>query len=529
MGKYINPGNEGFARILRSPYVDKTGIIGLVNQVIDTPQSLICVSRPRRFGKSYAAQTLCAYYDCSCDSAALFDGLSISTEDDAKSLYHQHLNRYNVICLDMAGIIAEVGVRDVASHAKNLIASDLANEFPQIDPLISLSSMLLKVVELTGKKVFMIIDEWDAPIRQAIGKQDVQQGYLEFLRSLFKNTGITERVFAGVYMTGILPVKKDGSQSALSDFGEFTMLKPYGFARYVGFLEEDVRVLCETHNGSMDELKRWYDGYELKGVGPVYNPNSVMKALLLGECASFWAQSSVSDNLMSYLSIDFDGVAKAAADLLGGNPVAIDASGFKNDLESFGSRDDVLTLLVHLGYLSYDEETRTVRIPNEEVRIEFSRSIRMDAREETVRRLRESDQLIQDTISMNSEAVAAQIERIHEQETTPLFYNDEQALRSVIKLAYFCYKDHYVQLEELPSGTGFADVAYIPRKNSPYPALVVELKWNDSAEAAVEQIRRKRYPDALKDFGGDILLVGISYDKHASSESRKHSCLIERA
>lgn len=202
--------------------------------------------------------------------------------------------------------------------------------------------------------------------------------------------------------------------------------------------------------------------------------------------------------------------------------------GFANDLVTFRNRDDVLTLLIHLGYLAYDKETKTVHIPNEEIRLEFARSVREVKRDETIRRIRESEQLICDTIHGNAEAVAARIEKIHAEETAVLFYNNEQSLRSVIKLAYFSYRDHYLKFEELPSGDGYADLVYLPKKSSQMPALVIELKWNQSAEGAIAQIKEKHYPDVLSGYGGDILLVGVAYDKDARGEKRKHTCVIEK-
>ena len=159
---------------------------------------------------------------------------------------------------------------------------------------------------------------------------------------------------------------------------------------------------------------------------------------------------------------------------------------------------------------------------------EFARTIREVKRDETIRRVRESDQLIYDTVHGNADAVAAQIEKIHAEETAVLFYNDEQALRSVIKLAYFSYKDRYLKFEELPAGDGYADIVYFPKKNSMLPALVIEMKWSKSAKGAIDQIKDRRYPDAIKDYGGEVLLVGINYDKDAPAGKRKHECIIEK-
>ncbi len=230
---------------------------------------------------------------------------------------------------------------------------------------------------------------------------------------------------------------------------------------------------------------------------------------------------------MGYINLDFDGLGRTVAELIGGVETKVDTKGFANDLVTFRDRDDVLTLLIHLGYLTYDEETQKVHIPNEEIRLEFVKAIRQVRRADTIRRVRESEQLIEDTVHGKEEAVARQIEKIHREES-PLYYNNEQALRSVIKRAYFNYGDEYLMFEELPAGVGYADIVYLPKKESVLPALVIELKWNRSVEGAIQQIKSRRYPEAIKGYGGDILLVGISYDKGASAGKRVHQCRIER-
>ena len=251
-----------------------------------------------------------------------------------------------------------------------------------------------------------------------------------------------------------------------------------------------------------------------------------MEAVRYHSCRSYWTETSASKNLMDYISMDFDGLSKTIAELLGGIEVPVDTNGFANDLVTFQNKDDILTLLIHLGYLAYHENTKMAHIPNEEIRLEFSKSVRKVRREETIRRVRESDQLIMDTIQMKADAVAARIQKIHAEETAILYYNDEQALRSVIKLAYFSYKDYYLKFEELPAGDGYADLVYFPKKTTALPALVIELKWKKSAQGAIAQIKEKRYPDALQGYGKDVLLVGISYN--VENDKRKHTCVIEK-
>ncbi len=571
MGNYLNPGNSGFSSIRNDIYVDKSKMIALINETIDTPRRLTCVSRPRRFGKSFAAKMLCAYYDRSCDSSALFEDLEIAKNPGQDDSYQKYLNRYDVIYLDMTAVIGAVGDKTgIVPFVVRNVTKELVKAYPELEIAEAFHDTLANATILAGTKFVMIIDEWDAPIREGKDDLEVQREYLEFLRALFKNSGATDKVFAAAYMTGILPIKKDGSQSAISDFKEYTIANPRNFAEYVGFTEKEVEGLCAGQDAGFSLMKQWYDGYTM-GQTSVYNPSSVMEALRNREFASYWTETSASKSLMEYISLDFDGMSKTIAKLLGGIDVSVDINGFANDLVTFRDQDDVLTLLIHLGYLAYDRETKTARIPNEEIRMEFAKSVRKVNRDETVRRVRESDRLIMDTVQENAEAVAAQIEKIHAEETAPLFYvigneisydvepsggcaqaqsgtrrysgrawresfasetlysNNEQSLRGVIKLAYFSYKDYYLKFEELPSGEGHADIVYFPKRNSPMPVLVVELKWNQSAEGAIDQIKEKRYPQALSGYGGDILLVGIAYDKDAKAGERKHACVIERA
>lgn len=529
MGTYFNPGKSGFERIRKEEYVDKTGLISLLNGTLDSTRGLTCISRPRRFGKSYVTQMLCAYYDRSCDAEELFRDLAIANDPS----FHEHLNRYIVISLDLTSFVSMakrdgLAMRDIPRLIEARLLSELREEYPELGSGVSLSGGLIQLVEREKCKIVFIIDEWDAVIREAPDDQEAQKNYLYMLRSWFKNANFTSKVVAAAYMTGILPIKKDGSQSAISDFNEFTMIKPRMFGEYVGFTEPEVAALCEKHGVDFARMKQWYDGYYFQGVGSVYNPNSVMKAIQYRDFDSYWVETSAAESLMDYIRRDFKGLSRTIAELIGGVDVRVSTLGFANDLKTFRGKDDVLTLLIHLGYLAYNSENETVHIPNEEIRREFSRAIRNVENGETVRRLQESDRLFEDTIHMNEDAVAAQIEKVHTEETSPLHYNREESLRSVIKLAYYTYRDYYLQWEELPTGDGYADVVYIPRRNSEWPALVIELKWNQNAESAIDQIMKKQYPEGLRNLDCEILLVGISYNKSAPAGERKHQCKIIR-
>ena len=533
VGIYVNPGNIAFQRINNSEYVDKTQIIDLINARIGTNNNLVCISRPRRFGKSFAAQTLSAYYDCSCDSHALFDDKKIAKCES----YTEHLNQYNVICFDVTSFVSvarrtQRPLSDVPNMITEALQKELVETHSQLRPDMSLTECILRCVEGTkdepGRKFVFIIDEWDAVIREAKDEPATQKQYLDLLREWFKNIAFTPKVVAAAYMTGILPIKKDGSQSAISDFKEYTMVKPRDFGGYVGFTEEEVRRICKDKNVDFETTKRWYDGYTFEGVGSVYNPNSVMQAIDNNDFDSYWTETSAAEGLMEYISHDYNGLTKTIAELIAGIDVKVSVTGFANDLTTFRGKDDVLTLMIHLGYLAYDSVNKTVRIPNEEIKLEFQKAVKEVKHTATLERLRASEQLFLDTIEGNETAVAEQIEKIHMEETSPIHYNKEDSLRSVIKLAYYTYRDNYVQWEELPAGAGYADVAYLPKYDSGYPILVIELKWNKDAETAIQQIKNRHYPDSFKGFGKEIILVGITYDKDTPAGNRKHICKIEK-
>lgn len=375
MGNYLNPGNSGFEAIRKTPYVDKSGLISLINHTIGIKQMLTCISRPRRFGKSFAAQMLCAYYDKTCDSAPLFQDLIIAQDPQ----YREHLNRYNVIYLDMTAVIGETGTIDIVPYIKRNLIRELTETYQDLNVTESFVATLLRFVTLADNRFIMIIDEWDAPIRESKCNPQSQKEYLEFLRTLFKNSGATSQIFAAAYMTGILPIKKDGSQSAISDFREFSILDPGVYAAFTGFTEEEVRALCHTYHMDFDEAKSWYDGYSFDRAESVYNPYSIMSAMQNGKFRSYWKKTSAAEALLTYIDMDEDGLQDDIAKLISSEEIEVDTEGFENDFETFKNKDDVLTLLIHLGYLAYTEDAPgcgTVRIPNKEARIELDKILR---------------------------------------------------------------------------------------------------------------------------------------------------------
>ena len=525
MGTYVNPGNGAFKRILKGNYIDKTGMIGIINNRIESFDILICISRPRRFGKSYAAKMLCAYYDHTCKSDSLFDDKEVSKSDS----YKDHLNQYNVIYLDISGIVSKMNtlnipIRNVAMRIKELINQEIRISFSDIPHYDDASDAILAVVRKTEKQFVFIIDEWDAIIREAKNDTETQKAYLDLLREWFKNGNFTSEAVAAAYMTGILPIKKDKSQSAISDFDEVTVLEPGEFSEYMGFTENEVKELCKRHDMNFEEAKQWYDGYTFSNTQSIYNPYSIMKAMQKRVYRSYWQHTSAAENLETLININKDGLQEDVLKLIAGEQIVVNTSRFKNDFATFTSKDDVLTLLIHLGYLVYNPETRRVRIPNEEVRFEFDDLLQNAQHTKLAKLVQDSEKLLQDTLNGNETEVANAIVRVRDTNYAPMFYNNEQALRYVIKFAYIICVDYYLKVEELPTGHGIADVVFIPKRDTSLPAMIVELKWNETSDSAIQQIKEKRYPSVLKGYVGDMVLVGINYNE----KSKKHSCKIER-
>lgn len=521
MGNYLNCGNAGFTAAVKGIYVDKTEMISFINSTLGTMDKLTCMSRPRRFGKTFAAKMLCAYYDKSCDSRELFDDLAIAGDPS----YKKYLNQYDVIFLDITWFIASAeDIRNVVNTLQRKVMEELREIYPEAKKENTLPETLTAIHAVTGNKFIIIIDEWDALLREAKEDTVLQGEYINLLRGLFKNSGFTDKVIEAAYMTGILPIKKYGSQSAVSDFREYTMLMPRKLAKYMGFTEAEVQRLCEHYHMDFEEMKRWYDGYSFSRLKSVYSPNSVMEAIKNEEFGSYWTRTETYEALKVYIDMDMDGLREAILQMLGGEKIRIMTGSFQNDMTSIRSRDDVLTLMAHLGYLAYDSEEKAVFIPNEEVKEEFVLAVNGSRHEEMARLIRLTDHLLEETLRIDEDAVAAALEEIHKSVSSPINYNNEGSLRGTIHFAYLGCIEEFIRIDELPSGHGYADVVFIPKRGSAMPVLLIELKWNRSAESAIEQIRNRDYPQALEDYGGELLLVGVNYDE----KTKKHTCRIER-
>jgi hypothetical protein len=286
------------------------------------------------------------------------------------------LNKYDVIYLDMSWFISSTeNIKNVVKELQKQIIEDLYATYPEAEKKEALSRVLLSVSQVSGGKFIFVIDEWDALFREAKEDTELQSEYIQLLREIFKGS-FTDDTIEAAYITGILPIKKYGTQSAMTDFKEFTMLQPEPLEQYVGFTEEEVRTLCEHSDLKFSDMQRWYDGYVMGDGIHVYSPKSVIDALERKRIRNYWTQTETYESLKIYIDMDFDGLQEAIVQMLGGARYPIDAMSFQNDMTSIQCQDDVLTLLVHLGYLAYDADEQTVYIPNEEVRQEFIRAVK---------------------------------------------------------------------------------------------------------------------------------------------------------
>ena len=520
MGTYINVGNEGFRRIRNSEYVDKSELISVVNSTMFTEQCLSCVTRCRRFGKSMAAKMLCAYYDHSCDSRSLFADLQIANDPS----FEEHLNKYPVIYLDMTAFVTKYHDDGIVQEIDKALRADVLKAYPgqETQDGDDLMDCLIRIAEATGERFVFIIDEWDAICREFRPGTSAMDRYVNWLRRMFKSMEGT-RVFAGVYMTGILPIKKYKTESGLNNFIEYSMVSPGGMARYFGFTKDEVQALAAKHGMDFDELEKWYDGYLIGDVPSMFNPNSVIQAIRRRRCKSYWASTGAFDAVAHYIQMNFEGLKDDIIRMMAGNKCPVDPTGFQNDMSVIRNRYDVLTVLIHLGYLAFDWQKRECYVPNFEVSGELSNAVEETNWTNVVKALQESEDLLQATLEGDCEAVAKGIDNAHDENTSILSYNNENSLACVLSIAYYYARNDYIIHRELASGKGFADLVLIPRKNVDSPAIVLELKYNKDADSAIDQIKRKNYPAKVAQYNGDLLLVGINYDK----QTKTHDCKME--
>ncbi len=558
MGTYLNPGKAAFEEAIKSEiYVDKTEMIAFLNNVVKTKQKYVSVSRPRRFGKTMAADMICAYYDREANSRALFENRKLAQSSFFQSTgyeanWDRYLGQFDVIRVVMTKIFnKKKTVSDALSEMQRLIIRDLKKAYPNIE-LFNDQDLIQTIEDVYAdhnRQVVFVIDEWDAVFRERQEDKEGQTEFLGFLRDLMKDNSH----IALAYMTGILPIKKYGKHSALNMFTEYSMMFPRQLAKYTGFTENEVEQLCCQYGRDYASVKNWYDGYdvsdiippdpdhqELKATGEspkavrysLYSPLSVVEAMTTGVIKDYWNDTETYEALAEYIRKDYDGLKDAVALLMDGGRLKIDTSAYQNDMTTFHSRDDILSLLIHLGYLGYDDEYSEVFIPNQEILDEFKTSTKTGEWITPFKTYETSTKLLKATWAEDVEKVAELLEEAHNRAGNKT-YNDEAALSYAIQYAYYAAQKYYTTILELDTGKGYADIVYLPSpKYSDKPALLIELKYNKDADTAIAQIKRQQYPDRLEHYKGNLLLIGIDYDRkmqNGKPEFKHHHCRIERA
>lgn len=528
MGTYLNPGNQNFLSFVNTgKYIDKTMLIDVTNRHLDDPSAkYVCVSRPRRFGKSIAENMLVAYYSKGADSKKLFSNYKIAKTQD----YERNLNKYNVVYIDLNATFAKwQGLPDderdksVIYFLNKIVCQEFKTFFTDVDfgEYTSLAEYIQRVYAQKNETFIIVIDEYDVLVREQVADDELER-YRSFLVSLFKNTPLMPAISLA-YLTGILPVMKDKIQSKLNTFIPYTMLYAGDFAEFVGFTDEEVKLLCKQNDCNYNLCKSWYDGYKL-GDFDVYNPESVIKTVTSQRFMSYWSGTSTYLVVDEKIRMNFSGIKEDVIAMLSGDKISVDVEKYDNTMTGFRSKDDVYAFLIHLGYLAYDEKSARCYIPNREIHKEWQKVVADNSDyAETNKIIKDSEELLKQTLLGNESAVAVALDRSHIHVTSNRSYNNEYCLQSAIYLAYLYALNDYTVIKELTTGKGFADIVYIPF-DSTKSAIIIELKHNKSADTALTQIKEKRYFDSLANWKGDILFVGINYDE----TSKTHACKIER-
>ncbi|MBO6149475.1 MAG: AAA family ATPase, partial [Lachnospiraceae bacterium] len=482
MGIYLNPGNEVFRRVTSADiYVDKTMMLKITNDMLDTAYNYVCMSRPRRFGKTIAGNMLSSYYSKGCDSKKIFDKLKISEDPD----YLKHLNKHNVIQIDLNSEYQDAeDKKELIKNIRSDIKKELIQNFPDagISETDSLGKCILKIYSEKHETFIFIIDEYDVLVREQV-PQELFDDFLSFLNGLFKSNTLRPAISLA-YITGILPVVRDKIQSKLNNFDEYTILDANRFAEYVGFTAEEVKYLCEEHSINFDECRHWYDGYSQYGY-EIYNPESVVKCIKLKRFDGYWGKTSSYRVITDRLEQNFKGLKDDIIKMLSGENVDVNVSSYLNTMDSFETKDDVFTYLIHLGYLAYDMDEKTCRIPNKEIRLEWFNAIAASSDYSvTDEIIKASKDLLEKTIAGDADAAAASLDISHIHVSSNRSYTNEDVLQSAIYLSYIYALNKYTVIKEATSGKGFADVVFIPFKSGD-PAMVIELKHNKSSESGL--------------------------------------------
>ncbi len=521
MSFYLNQNNGKFLSYYNDEvFIDKSMMINVINKNFNKETfKYMCVTRPRRFGKTMALSMLNAYYSKGCNSKEIFEKLNISKD----STYLDHLNKHNVIWLDMANIYTSIRDKnDFLIELETNLLDDLSEAFPNILKKIdnSIGKAILRINSKLNEKFIFLIDEWDVIFREQEDNTKLCNQYIDFLRNLFKSSNVSNCIDL-VYMTGILPIKRYRSESALNMFREYNMIDPRGLELYFGFTEEETKGLCSEYNMNFDEIKSWYDGYKLNGID-IYNPKSVVEAIITRKCKDCWVNTSARESIMDYMNYDNGALKDLIVKMIAGEEIDVDVRKFDNDLTKIDSSDAALTVLIHLGYLAYDEDRGKCYIPNHEIKEEFIISIDKLKWNNIYNPISSSKDLLEKTLEGDTKFINETLDKNHNELATIFNKNKEDVLGIIVYISYYNAKKYYEIIKEANTTKGRADLVFKPKDNTHIP-FIIELKADDSAENAIKQINNKEYIEVLGDYHGKVMLVGINYD----SKLLKHDTKIK--
>lgn len=493
-------------------YVDKSGMLEIISQRLGTMDNYICITRPRRFGKTVNATMLGAYYTIGQDSSALFGGLKISRIEYCQ----EHQNQYNVIYIDFSRTpdICQTYEEYIGSIIKSM-QEDFLEAYPVLSgkEYDSLASML----QDTGDQFLFIFDEWDSIFYKQFMTAKERNAYLEFLKNLLKDRPYVTLA----YMTGILPIAKYSSGSALNMFEEYDFINDNIFDQYFGFQEDEVRALCKKFPSvSFGDIKYWYDGYYQSNGSPLFNPRSVSQALMRGKCLNYWTQTGPMNEIADCIEHNAEAVCEDIVKMVANLPVQIKLNGYSAAEPQLTTRNEILSAMVVYGFLSYHEGT--LQIPNQELMEKYQAVLERNSMGEVKKIIIKSREMLDATLSCEEGRVAEILEEVHDREIPFLSYNDENSLSCVITLCYLAAREDYHIYREEKSGKGYCDYLFLPRTTR-HPAIILELKVNESKESAIQQIKNKNYLQKTEAYP-EVILVGINYGK----KEKKHTCKIEK-
>ena len=523
MATYVNPGCNNLQMSLKGKiYVDKSEILTVLNEKFGTEGRFVCVSRPRRFGKTMVGELISAFYSKGANSRSIFEKLKIAETEN----WDERLNKFNVLKIDLNDFWNDSPTaNDVIPNLTKYVMAEMRKEFPGV---LSIEETIPKAIQAvyneTGVPFVVIIDEYDVMVRERVS-EGAFEAYLKLMSALFKGSGASSAI-ALAYITGIIPIVRDRVQSKLNNFKEYTMLDPRDLAPYIGFTLPEVKALCKEHKMSYKECLRWYDGYRIAPKVSICNSNSVCEALTTGKFADYWSKTGAYAAISDYIRMDFEGIKEDISKMIGGGCAEVNVTSFSNQLSDLNTKDKVFTYLIHLGYLVYGVDKKgngVCTIPNGEIRTEWKNAVE-DMRDMTpvFEMIRNSEELLEATQQCDEQAVADALDKAHSYVTSAKNYNNEGSLQSAVGLAYFSATSRYDIKREVAAGPGFADIALKPYVKGA-PGIIIELKMDQAPEVGLAQIKEKGYIRALDSYRGPVYLVAVSYGK----ESKKHTCRIE--